>query len=381
MDDLRVVKCPSCGAPHSLEDAGGRPTFACEHCGATIAVPDAWRTPPPGGAPPQALAPNRPRSRSGLLVFSVFFGVFAFCAAVVVWVVTQPFRDVASKSAAKVAAERAAEAAKPEAAAVFAFGSPGTGQGQFEDVRAIAVDGAGHVYASDYHRTGRIQVFDQAGTFLTQWLVNDRYPVSGMAATRDGVVLVVQQGKITRYDGTSGRALSTVEYAEGFHDVTVLPDGSFVAYGWFMPHDRVVYFDRDGHVTREAKGVVNEQLHEVSLDGQVAADGTGRAWVLAGLTEPTILALSPAGAFTDRIPSGKPRAQQFSGSAEIAVDNAGRLLVTGREGLQLWSAGGQFLEVLPVDGLPRDIAVVDATTAWVSTSNQKLVRVSLPPAR
>ena len=320
-------------------------------------------------------------SQSGLAVFAVFFAVFAFCAAVVVWLVTQPFRDVASRSAERVAAAPPPAPPPPKAAALFSFGAPGTGAGQFEDVRAIAVDGQGRLYASDFQRTGRIQVFDAEGTFQTQWLVSDRYPVSGMAATRDGAVYVVQQGEIAKYDGATGKRLSKVDYAQGFHDVAVLPDGSLVAYGWFDGHDRVVHLDGGGRVTREVSDVLGEQLHEVLLEGQVAADDAGRTWVLTGLSEPAIVQLSRSGALAGRIPSGKPRAQQFTGSAEIAADGAGRLLVTGREGVQLWRTDGTYLETLPVDGMPRDLAVVDPATVWVSTSNQKLVKLSLPPAR
>jgi hypothetical protein len=338
-------------------------------------------------------ARHRPKPRSGLVVFGVFFGVFAFCAAVVVWLVTQPFRDLASRSAERAAATRAgAERAPahraaadrradpaPEKQIVLAsLGAPGTGPGQFEDVRGIAVDGAGRLYASDFIRTGRIQVFDAEGTFLAQWLVSEHYPVSGLAATRDAALYVVQRGEITKYDGSTGKRLSKVAYARGFHDVAVLPDGGFVAYGWFAGQDRLVSFDANGRVTRQVSGVLGSQMNEVLLDGQVAVDGQGRTWVLTGLETPTILQFSRAGTLAGRIPSGTARPQQFSGSAEIAVDPAGRLLVTGREGVQVWSTEGRHLETLPVDGQPRDLAIAGASAAWVSTSTQKLVKLALP---
>jgi hypothetical protein len=103
--------------------------------------------------------------------------------------------------------------------------------------------------------------------------------------------------------------------------------------------------------------------------------------VLAGLETPTILEFSPDGAVLRSIPSGQARAQQFSGSAEIAADAAGRLLVTGRDGVQVWSTDGKHLATLPTDGQPRDLAVVDSTTAWVSTAHQKVVKLALPPAK
>jgi hypothetical protein len=45
------------------------------------------------------------------------------------------------------------------------FGSEGTGPGQFQDARHIAVDPDGNIYVADYD-TGRLQKFDASGKFL-----------------------------------------------------------------------------------------------------------------------------------------------------------------------------------------------------------------------
>ena len=51
---------------------------------------------------------------------------------------------------------------------VKSWGSRGTGHGQFDTVRAIAVDAQGNVYVAD-GGNNRIQVFDNNGTFKTQY--------------------------------------------------------------------------------------------------------------------------------------------------------------------------------------------------------------------
>jgi hypothetical protein len=50
---------------------------------------------------------------------------------------------------------------------VKSWGQKGTGPGQFANVRSIAVDAQGNVYAAD-GGNGRIQVFDNNGTFKTE---------------------------------------------------------------------------------------------------------------------------------------------------------------------------------------------------------------------
>ena len=51
------------------------------------------------------------------------------------------------------------------------WGSKGSGDGQFDDPAAVAVDpGTNKVYVAD-PRNSRIQVFDSDGKFLTKWLI------------------------------------------------------------------------------------------------------------------------------------------------------------------------------------------------------------------
>ena len=48
------------------------------------------------------------------------------------------------------------------------WGSGGSGDGQFQWPRGIAVDGSGHVYVADTYNN-RVQKFTSEGTFLTKW--------------------------------------------------------------------------------------------------------------------------------------------------------------------------------------------------------------------
>jgi len=48
------------------------------------------------------------------------------------------------------------------------WGTPGSGDGQFNEPHGIAVDGSGNVYVADYGNQ-RIQKFTSNGQFITKW--------------------------------------------------------------------------------------------------------------------------------------------------------------------------------------------------------------------
>jgi hypothetical protein len=91
---------------------------------------------------------------------------------------------------------------------VLTWGSVGTGDGQFNLPRGIAVDVSGNVYVADRFNR-RIQKFDGTGTFLTKWgslgsgdgQFNNAY---GVAVDGSGNVYVVDTGnhRIQKFDGT-----------------------------------------------------------------------------------------------------------------------------------------------------------------------------------
>ena len=64
------------------------------------------------------------------------------------------------------------------------FGSEGIGPGMFKDARSIAIDGSGKIYVGEYIG-GRIQVFDPEGNFMTQWTVDPKMPLRGLACRQE----------------------------------------------------------------------------------------------------------------------------------------------------------------------------------------------------
>src|SRR6185436_2910009 len=109
---------------------------------------------------------------------------------------------------------------------LLTFGSEGIGPGMFTDARSIAVDGAGKIYVGEY-TGGRIQIFDPAGKFITQWTMGDRKTIlRGLAVDRKGTLYAAHGGKIVRYAGETGETLGELSYERsGADDVAPSADG------------------------------------------------------------------------------------------------------------------------------------------------------------
>ncbi len=78
-----------------------------------------------------------------------------------------------------------------------AFGSGGTGDGQFDLLTGIVVDASGNVYTTDINQN-RVQKFNSSGTFITKWgnfgILNGQFDwPRGMVANSDGSVEVIDQ--------------------------------------------------------------------------------------------------------------------------------------------------------------------------------------------
>lgn len=75
---------------------------------------------------------------------------------------------------------------------VHLIGSRGTGLGQFNKPRSVAVDAQDNLYVVDM--TGRVQKFSPAGTFLSSWQMpqTDLGKPKGMCRDRDGNIVVIE---------------------------------------------------------------------------------------------------------------------------------------------------------------------------------------------
>ncbi|HYW13966.1 MAG TPA: hypothetical protein VE871_18525 [Longimicrobium sp.] len=263
--------------------------------------------------------------------------------------------------ASPVAEQPAAEAGY--AREVMRFGSEGTGAGRFEDARNVAVDGTGRIYVAEYSG-GRVQVFDSAGTFVTQWMADPRMPLVDMAADRGGTVYIVQSGRIRRYEGATGKALGELPGGGsfGYEDVTVALDGSL----WAVSQESVVHLSRDGAVQRTIN--IKEAVDEDASAARVAVAGTGDLYVL-DQWKADVYHLNPAGRFVDRFGGGG-----FPPADDVAVDGRGRVFVSHLgSAVRVFDAAGQPLGDIRGPGVVFGITLNDRDQLFATARNDHAI--------
>lgn len=379
---LKTFDCPKCGAPVNYEQdvVGASLTAKCPYCSSQLSVPDEMR-----GRPAQIISQVsidlrgvRSKAPTWILlivlvpVIGVVIAVVAFGG--LIGAVLRGSRSPAITTPPnKKGLTPLGGKAQPNAFATptLKFGSEGIGPGMFKDARAIAVDAAGKIYVGEYIG-GRIQVFDPEGKFITQWTVDPKMPLRGMAADRSGIVYVVQRGAISRYEGATGKLLGQVDYAGGwgFDDIRVAADGGFVT-SWYKNRDDIVRFDSGGQVVRTIRAAISSVTDDSELDTDVAVDGLGNIYALGSFNN-AVFKFSPEGKFITRFGDAGDQPGQFRAPQAIAVDGKGRVYVSDFKGIQVFDGNGRYLTVFSPGGIAFGMVFNDKNELFVAARNHVL---------
>jgi len=250
---------------------------------------------------------------------------------------------------------------------VLRFGSEGTGAGRFEDARSVAVDGAGRIYVAEYSG-GRVQVFDSAGTFVTQWMADPKMPLVDLEVDRGGTAYVVQSGRIRRYEGATGRLLGTVSGAgQNVNDVVLALDGTlWAASDW----SHVVHLSRTGDVLRR---IDLREAVDGAAPARLAVSGTGEVYALDQWTY-EIYRLDASGKFVDRFGGKGDGPEQFRWATDLAIDGRGRVYVSdiGR-GIRVFDAAGHFVDSFGARTVVFGMAIDDHDGLYASLRNDHVI--------
>lgn len=382
----QTFDCPKCGAPVSYERSSDlnatKSTVRCDYCHSQLIAPNELAGQPARVVRIQfGLSPgNRfPKWIWLAIAIPVFILVVGLLAAVGILA-------PAFSSASRIVNQPASPARPPAApkekknsfgTVLLDFGSEGIGTGMFNDARSIAVDGAGRIYVGEY-TGGRIQVFDPAGKFVTQWSIGDRKTIlRGLAADRKGTVYVAEGGRIDRYHGETGEKLGQIPYdRNGFDDVTVGADGGLVA-AWQSNRDDIVTFDPNGKLIRTIPEAISGASGDSELAMRVAVDGAGYIYALGRFND-GVFKFGRDGKFINRFGSGGDQPGQFRAAYSIAVDGYGRVYVGDMKGIQVFDANGRYLTLINVKGMAFGMVFNDKNELFV-VARDHVSKFGIPP--
>jgi len=374
---MESFQCPKCGAPVSYDRdvVGANLTARCPYCHSAVAVPSAMRPQQTNinihlGAPGSV---GKATKWLWLLLTIPLIGVVVVLAAILILIPMMRRPEVPNNRRSVVLPPTTRPTGNKEKPSGFAetildFGSEGIGPGMFKDARAIAVDGSGKIYVGEY-TGGRVQVFDPAGKFITQWSVDPKMPLTGMAAGRNGIIYVVQSGTISRYEGTTGNLLGRINYSEGwgFDDIQVAADGGLVA-SWNKNRDDIVRFNSAGQPTRTIRAAISSVTDDSELDTHVAIDGLGNIYAL-GTFNNAVFKFGPDGKYQTKFGSDGDQPGQFRAPSAIAVDGKGRVYVSDFKGIQVFDGNGRYLTFFKPGGIASGIVFNDQNELFVAARN------------
>jgi len=359
---LKTFDCPKCGGPvtYDRKETPGLPDpkVVCNYCGSTLIVPDELHGQPARivNIDLRSITRSKPsRLLWVLLAIPILIGLIVVLAMVGILtpILYSVNRSVSRDTNGPTISRPLRSNEKPAdsfASVLLKFGEEGIGPGMFKDARSIAVDGSGRIYVGEY-TGGRIQVFDAAGKFITQWNIGDRKTIlRGLAADRKGTVYVVEGGKIHRYQGDNGTQLDDLPYVDGwgFDDATVGADGSVIA-AWYRNRDDIVRFSNSGQVTKTIRAAISGASGDSELDTRVAVDGLGNIYAL-GHFNSAVFKFTPEGKFVNQFGGQGEQPGQFRAPQAIAVDGKGRVFVSDIKGVQIFDDNGRYLRTFSSEG-------------------------------
>lgn len=365
---MDTLNCPSCGAPLDCDPQAEGDSVRCPFCNSTVMLPgrrERVRT-----VVEQRVVYKRTgdgtAAKSGVIVSLVVMFVVCGVALFAYRQLSRPSRP-SGVSTSKNNLTTPKTVGDGYAETVLSFGGEGIGPGRFKDARSIALDAEGHIYVGEYSG-GRVQVFDPQGKFLTQWSVDAKMPLRGMAADRKGNVFVVQKGSITRYEGATGKSLGQFGSGAGFDDVTTTADGGLVAFAR-QTSDDIIRFGPDGQQTKVIRSAVSGQTERSELSIRVAADGLGNIYALGEFNN-AVFKFTPDGRFVTQFGGEGDEAGQFRAPSAVGVDNQGRVYVCDFKGVQVFDTNGRYLGLIKVRGAASGVALNDRGELFVVARTQ-----------
>ncbi|MEW5871344.1 MAG: NHL repeat-containing protein [Chloroflexota bacterium] len=409
----QLFHCPTCGASLPTPDSA---SVTCQYCGSNVLVPPEFRPhkPPEQPAAPAPVVfsvPHQPvimaqpsrRAWGPILAIVIFlviigalvpillavFGIFAANR-----VVTSSLQEITTVQATAFSAPTRAPTATPiptqtpvpPAEIALQFGGQGSGPGQFEDARSIAVDLDGNLYVAEY-LSGRMQKFDAAGKFLQLISVEpDRVGnlyIKDIAVDYQGRLYVVRAADILVFNAADGAQIDTIPGKFPGTNYSALAIN--LANDLYALHDSAASIDLI-RLDPSGKTIWRKESFAAQIDktkpftyGGLAVNGLGYTYIV-NANAAQVYKFDPDGQFVDRFGSQGSEPGQLNSPQGIAIDPKGRIFITDIGRIEVFDAEGNFLTTIPrlkdLAGI-RDLAFDTQGNLYFVTINGDVVKLTL----
>ncbi|MGA2543577.1 MAG: 6-bladed beta-propeller [Verrucomicrobiota bacterium] len=238
--------------------------------------------------------------------------------------------------------------------AVQIIGARGTGVGELNKPRGVAVDANDNVYVVDM--TARVQKFSPDGVYLLHWqmMQTDQGKPKGMCRDLNGHILVIEphysrvnvfstEGKLVTQWGVKGTNAGQL----GMPRAAAANSRGEIYVCEYGDSERVQKFTADGTKLPGGWGRLGDAPGEFNRAEGLAMDAQGRLYVADSCNQ-RIQIFSAEGKFLRAYGKAGSRAGEFSYPYDIQVDGAGRQYVCefGNQRIQIFDAQNQPLEIL-----------------------------------
>jgi LSD1 subclass zinc finger protein len=261
----------------------------------------------------------------------------------------------------------------PYAHQVLEFGSQGIGPGQFKDSRTVAVAPDGKIFVGEYS-DGRVQVFDPAGKFLSEWSIGKDKSLMSLAADRHGNVYAVVPFDIIRYDAATGMPQGQAESnfndkQESYMDCCVALSGDVFA---ITSDSDVVDIGPDGKI-KSVFNAAQKVGEDLSLE-RIAVLSTGELFCLDRAKG--IFKFGADGRFINRFgPTDDPDNGVIVAPEAIAVDGNARIYESASDpAIRVFNSDGNPLDTFGGNDVVFGIAVDDHNNIYACYRNAHSVR-------
>ena len=214
------------------------------------------------------------------------------------------------------------------------WGSLGSGNGQFNNPYSVAVDSSGNVYVSDY-LNNRIQKFSPAGSYITQWgshgAGNGQFNRPwGVAVDSSGNVYVADNfnNRIQKFSPTGSYITQWGSHGSGNGQFRspegVAVDSSGNVYVADQANKRIQKFSLAGsYITQWSSTVDGPGFYDPE---GVAVDSSGNIYVADSLND-RIQKFTSTGSYITQWGSHGSGDGEFSAPEGVAVDSSGNVYV------------------------------------------------------